>query len=50
MMMRLPAMGRAPEFIAMDLREALEALGRVSGRISPDDLLGRIFSAFCIGK
>jgi tRNA modification GTPase len=39
-----------PEFVATALREALDALGRVSGNISPDDLLGRIFGAFCIGK
>ena len=38
------------ELIAVDLREALDALGRVLGNISPDDLLGRIFSKFCIGK
>jgi tRNA U34 5-carboxymethylaminomethyl modifying GTPase MnmE/TrmE len=31
-------------------REALDALGGVVGMVSPDDLLGRIFSAFCIGK
>jgi tRNA modification GTPase len=39
-----------PELIAFDLREALDALGQITGRISPDDLLGRIFAAFCIGK
>jgi tRNA modification GTPase len=39
-----------PEYIAVELRAALEALGRITGQISPDDLLGRIFSAFCIGK
>ncbi|HEY8750354.1 MAG TPA: tRNA modification GTPase [Tepidisphaeraceae bacterium] len=40
----------APELIAMELREALELLGGILGRITPDDLLGRIFSGFCIGK
>ena len=39
-----------PELLAIELREALDALGQVTGRISPDDLLGRIFAAFCIGK
>jgi tRNA modification GTPase len=39
-----------PEFIALELRVAVDALGRITGHISPDDLLGRIFSAFCIGK
>lgn len=38
------------EFTALELREALDALGSILGRISPDDLLGRIFSTFCIGK
>ena len=39
-----------PELLALDLREALDALGRILGRVTPDDLLGRIFSSFCIGK
>ncbi|HVT87352.1 MAG TPA: tRNA modification GTPase [Tepidisphaeraceae bacterium] len=39
-----------PEIIAMELRHALDALGRVIGDISPDDVLGRVFAAFCIGK
>jgi len=38
------------ELLALDLREALDALGGVLGRLSPDDVLGRIFSRFCIGK
>jgi tRNA modification GTPase len=38
------------EVVAMELREALDALGQVLGNISPDDVLGRIFSRFCIGK
>lgn len=38
------------ELLALDLREALEALGQVLGRLTPDDLLGKIFSSFCIGK
>ncbi len=38
------------EFIVADLREALEALGEVTGRRSAEDLLGRIFSRFCVGK
>ncbi|HWE97813.1 MAG TPA: tRNA modification GTPase [Tepidisphaeraceae bacterium] len=42
--------GAAPELLALELRDALDALGGISGRVSPDDLLGRIFSAFCIGK
>ena len=38
------------ELLAVDLRNALDALGQILGNISPDDVLGRIFSAFCIGK
>ena len=51
------ALGRAgdqlhhgPELISFELRESLDHLGAVLGRVSPDDLLGRIFSSFCIGK
>ena len=38
------------EFVASGLRRAVDALGRVLGNVSPDDVLGRIFSSFCIGK
>jgi tRNA modification GTPase len=38
------------ELIADALRSALDALGEVVGEISPDDVLGRIFSSFCVGK
>jgi len=40
----------APEFTALDLREALEAMGEVTGRTVVEDLLGVIFARFCIGK
>lgn len=39
-----------PEVIAEELRRAADALGRVAGRYGVEDLLGEIFSAFCIGK
>ena len=38
------------EFFAEDLRLAQQALGEITGRVSADDLLGEIFSRFCIGK
>jgi len=38
------------ELIALELRDALDALGRVLGQVTPDDVLGRVFATFCIGK
>ncbi len=42
--------GITSDFIAMDIRRALQFLGEITGEISTDDLLGNIFSNFCIGK
>jgi tRNA modification GTPase len=44
------AAGSSAEFVALDLRLALEALGNIVGRVDTEDLLGVIFSQFCIGK
>ena len=41
---------RSGELLAEELRLALDALGEITGEFSSDDLLGRIFSSFCIGK
>ncbi len=38
------------EFLAQDIRQALYFLGEITGEITNDDLLGNIFSKFCIGK
>lgn len=38
------------DFVAMDIRQALHELGTITGEITTDDLLGSIFSRFCIGK
>ncbi len=38
------------EFIALELRAALDGIGEVCGTVTSDDILGRIFSQFCIGK
>ena len=40
----------AGELLAEDLRHAQKALGEITGTFTSDDLLGRIFSSFCIGK
>ena len=39
-----------PELVAEDLRAAQQALGEITGAFTNDDLLGAIFSTFCIGK
>jgi tRNA modification GTPase len=41
---------RAGELVAEELRAAQQALAEVTGEFTTDDLLGRIFSSFCIGK
>jgi tRNA modification GTPase len=41
---------RAGELLAEELRLSQQALGSITGEFTPDDLLGRIFSEFCIGK
>jgi len=42
--------GVTSDFVAMDIRRALYYLGEIVGEVSTDDLLGNIFSNFCIGK
>ncbi len=45
----LTGMG-AGELLAEELRQAQQALGEITGTFTSDDLLGKIFSSFCIGK
>lgn len=40
----------AGELLAEDLRQAQNTLSEITGEFTPDELLGRIFSSFCIGK
>ncbi|MBK1828386.1 tRNA uridine-5-carboxymethylaminomethyl(34) synthesis GTPase MnmE [Haloferula rosea] len=39
-----------PEIVALDLRESLDLLGEIAGRVDTEEILGSIFSQFCIGK
>ena len=42
--------GQAAELVAVDIRAAADALGEITGAITTDEILERIFSEFCIGK
>jgi tRNA modification GTPase len=42
--------GLAAELLAIDIRAAADALGGITGAITTDEILERIFSEFCIGK
>lgn len=42
--------GITGDFVAMDIRHALQALGEITGEVTTDDLLDKIFRDFCIGK
>lgn len=46
----IPALDRGAELAAEDVRVAADQIGRLTGRIDVEDLLGEIFSSFCIGK
>ncbi len=43
-------LGACAELVAVELREAISALSLLTGEMTTEDLLGRIFSRFCIGK
>ena len=42
--------GLSAEFTAFELREALDAMGEVTGEVTTDEILERIFENFCVGK
>jgi len=46
----LSDVGLEVEFAAEDVRLAARALEKITGRVDPEDVLGRVFSTFCIGK
>ena len=41
---------RPPELVALELREALNALGEITGKTTSEEVLDRIFANFCVGK
>ena len=47
---RLLTERQAGELVAQELTDAQKALGEITGEVTSDDLLGRIFASFCIGK
>ncbi len=42
--------GESPELTDVSLRDALDALGSITGRIDTEDILSRVFATFCLGK
>lgn len=44
------SLDRYPELIAFDIRKAIDCLGKITGEMTTEDMLDRIFSEFCIGK
>jgi tRNA modification GTPase len=42
--------GISEEFVLADLHAALKKIGEITGETTTDDLLGEIFSRFCVGK
>jgi tRNA modification GTPase len=46
----IPVLDSGAELVAEDVRVASDQIGRLTGRIDVEDLLGEIFSSFCIGK
>ncbi|MRR38170.1 GTP-binding protein, partial [bacterium] len=42
--------GRSNEFVALDVRDAILALGEITGDVTSEEILNTVFSKFCIGK
>ena len=47
---RAAGVGGSLELVAAELRGGLDALGGILGVVTPDDVLGRVFATFCVGK
>ena len=42
--------GLSPELAALEIHEALDSLGEITGRTTSEEVLDRIFANFCVGK
>ncbi|MAJ83598.1 MAG: hypothetical protein CMC16_05065 [Flavobacteriaceae bacterium] len=42
--------GVSGDLLSIDLRNAIDSIGEITGQITNDEMLGNIFSNFCIGK
>ncbi|MCK5113590.1 MAG: 50S ribosome-binding GTPase [Phycisphaerae bacterium] len=50
MLLQCESVTDSAEFVAVELRESLAQLGAISGEVVTEDILGRIFARFCVGK
>jgi tRNA modification GTPase len=41
---------QTPELVATSLRESLNSIGAITGQVTPDEIIGEVFSTFCVGK
>ena len=46
----LEIFGASPEFLSIELQDALQAIGEITGETTPDEILEHVFASFCIGK
>jgi tRNA modification GTPase len=42
--------GESDEIVAFELRQAADKLGEITGKVYTEEILGQVFSRFCIGK
>jgi tRNA modification GTPase len=42
--------GISLDMVALDLKEAMDALGEITGEVTTSDILNNMFSNFCVGK
>ncbi|MBO4752342.1 MAG: tRNA uridine-5-carboxymethylaminomethyl(34) synthesis GTPase MnmE, partial [Bacteroidales bacterium] len=42
--------GTPSDLVAIDLRDAIHNIGTITGEVTTDEILGTIFSRFCVGK